>query len=141
MTCQQIKDYIDKYSGLNIATKSREQHYIKYRSIYYFLCHRYAENGYCFNIMSKPVRVHRLTPRHGLNTFQSFVLSDPDFRLNYNIIKNYIKENTSKEIHDKLDSMEVINLEILKADLIRKRLKTEALEKYLELEAKLITKK
>ena len=140
MTCEQIKNYIDKYSKFDISTSSREQHYIKYRSIYYFLAYKYGDKGYSLSVIAKPCKVDRNTVRHGLKTFESFALTDSDFRLDFYNIKHYVHENTPKETIEILDDLQDVSNELLRVKLMRstiknkkQRLKLEKLKRIIKL--------
>tara|TARA_R110000782_G_scaffold28300_2_gene71159 strand:- start:312 stop:731 length:420 start_codon:yes stop_codon:yes gene_type:complete len=137
MTSQQIKEYIDDRSGLDIATMCRKSEFIKYRSMYSFLCHRYAEDGHSFSRIARVIKKDDNSIRHSIKTFESFMLTDIHFRSDFNSIKDHVVNNTSKKTHDSLDSLEMINFEILKANLIRKKLNHRDLDKYIALKTKL----
>ena len=136
MTSQEIKNHIDKIAGFDISNNSRKTEFIKYRSLYSFLCHRYAEDGHSFASIARVIKKDDNTIRHSIKTFESFMLTDIRFRSDFDSLRDYVVNETSKETHDKLKYLEMINLEVLRADLIRRKMKTKAMGRYLRLEAK-----
>ena len=119
MTCEQIKNYIDREAGFDIATKSREQHYIKYRSMYYFLCNRYAKDGHSLSVISGTCKVTISAMKNGLKAFEYFLSTNSDFKASFNSIINHVQENTSTDIISILDDLKSVSSDIVKSRLMR----------------------
>jgi hypothetical protein len=137
MTSKQIKEYIDERAGLDISIMSRKSEFIRYRSMYSFLCHRYAEDGYSFSRIARVIKKDDNTVRHSIKAFESFMLTDIHFRTEFSVLKDHVVRNTPKETQDNLNELEMINLEVMKANLIRKKLKHRDLDRYIALKTKL----
>jgi len=129
MKCYQIKKYLEKKSGLeDIGIKSRKTKYIKHRSMYYYLCMRYAVDAKTYEEIAALVNKDHASLINGLKTFESFMLSDSDFNKKLGFYENDIKSKLPKTHNDVIKKIDEIPIEILKGRLYRAKYKIHLLQ-------------
>ena len=126
MKCREIKEYLDSYSGVDISKKSREEVYIKFRAIYYFLSHKYATDSYSYNKIANLVNKDHASFLNGLKTFESFYISDDNFRVDFTKTENHVISKSSKMNQINIKRIEGLEIEQLRACLIKARMKISA---------------
>lgn len=80
MTNKQIKEFLDKKSGVDIGSKSREDIYIRHRCIYYYLAFKYSDEYVTNANVSKEVNRNHATVLSGFKVFRNLYSTDKLFR-------------------------------------------------------------
>ena len=94
MTCKQIKEFVDKEIGFDIAknsgafSKNRTSEKAYSRYAYFYLCVKYSTDYISHENIGKEVLMKRLSVRHGLQSFEHLMKYDKLENQNFTILEN-----------------------------------------------------
>lgn len=111
MTCKELKAFVDKQATYDISLSGRKLDQLYYRWIYYYLCYKYASNGYSFSRIAKEVNKSHATVMHGIKEFHNVYKYDDAFKNLCNAIEDSLIDNNSFPEHvHRVISMDNLNL-------------------------------
>lgn len=67
MKCIELKNFLDKESGLDISEKKRTSDYVTFRRWYYYFCYKYAVDCFSLNYVGKIVGTDHANVIHNYN--------------------------------------------------------------------------
>lgn len=93
MDCTQIKEFINKEIGFDISRNSgeygtRANGKAFLRWAYFYLCVKYSTNYISHEIISKEVKMKRLSVKHGLESFEHLMKYDKLENQNFTILES-----------------------------------------------------
>lgn len=112
MTCKEIKDFLNEFSGFKIESKNRKIKYIYFRSIYYYLCLKYSEDGFSYESIAEIIdRKSHITAMNGINEFYNFIETDRVFQGIFQRIEpTFLKQNKIEDYVLDITSADILNL-------------------------------
>ena len=91
MTCKQIKEFLDKEAGFNIADKCRNIEYIEYRWAYFYLAFKFSTEQLTYKHVGRQVNRDHATVLYGTKTLKDYYHTDKTFRAFINALKSKIE--------------------------------------------------
>lgn len=123
MTNKEIKELINDFTGLDIASKNRDLKYIDARAIYYKMCHKHSSEKVTLESIGREINISHATVLNGLKVFNDLSSTDIKFlRLSKEIEDLIISKTPKKEVYfnNIIDNQ--------KTNRIRRRLKNSKIE-------------
>ncbi len=80
MKIKEIKEIVDNYTGLDIATKSNKQPYTNARAIFNYCARRYANEYVSYEMLGETLNCTHATVMNSIKRFYDFIDTEPEFR-------------------------------------------------------------
>lgn len=123
MTNKEIKELIDEFTGLDIASKSRNLEHIQARAIYYEMSYKHSTQIVKLENIGWEVNRGHDTVLNGFKVFKDFVTTDVNFSMRVKKIEDLIISKIPKK---QVYLYDVINKQ--KTKIIHRRLKNAIIE-------------
>jgi hypothetical protein len=113
MTCKEIKEYLDAYYEIDISVNTRKSEYIIGRSQYYVLAYKYGIDAKSYAYIAQFVNKDHCAYINAKKTHEGYMLSDANYRKNYDALTEFIKDRMSsvdKEIYKSIQNKTTLQL-------------------------------
>ena len=102
---------MEEFSGTDINSVTRSEFYCNLRTIYYYLCMMYSEDGISYSSVAKSLNKNHATVINALKNFDHRIKYEIDFK------KLYERSYKAFRAHFKDDEKEILSSEVFVAKI------------------------